>query len=241
MKKFSVRDRQRVSIKSATYALSLLFIMGELVRTKKMETKTCSRCKKEKSVTEFWKNSRALDKLYSYCISCQKLSKQVSTARKRGIKIPYTSVTLNKPKVKNTEKYCLRCEQSLSKTEFTYCNKTRDKLYNYCKSCSAKASRTQYNKNSKSQIGIHYYNMLSLYQYYKLTEYDFQELMNSQKGVCKICYVDFGELSRRASVDHCHATGKIRGLLCGNCNTLLGKIEAQEHLLQNIITYLDKG
>jgi hypothetical protein len=49
-----------------------------------------------------------------------------------------------------------------------------------------------------------------------------EERYTSQEGKCAICRREFSTLSARPSVDHCHKTGLVRGLLCSTCNRLLG-------------------
>jgi len=71
----------------------------------------------------------------------------------------------------------------------------------------------------------HTENMASLWSEYRLTEQDFAALMDKQQGCCRICLKDFGEEAKRACVDHDHYSGKIRGLLCTQCNTRLGWLE----------------
>jgi len=69
-------------------------------------------------------------------------------------------------------------------------------------------------------------------------------MLASQGGVCAIC--ERGERAERngrtlaLAVDHCHTTGKIRGVLCGNCNKALGKFEDNPDFLRNAIIYLAK-
>jgi hypothetical protein len=58
---------------------------------------------------------------------------------------------------------------------------------------------------------------------YGLTADEYWQIYESQDGVCYICRKARG-LRRRLSVDHCHATGFVRGLLCGPCNKLLGHL-----------------
>ena len=57
----------------------------------------------------------------------------------------------------------------------------------------------------------------------------YQELYDLQEGKCAICKKDHSHKSKngvkaKLAVDHNHATGKIRGLLCGSCNRGLGYI-----------------
>jgi hypothetical protein len=56
-----------------------------------------------------------------------------------------------------------------------------------------------------------------------ITANQYDGMYLSQGGVCAICYKP--EIGQRLSVDHCHKTGKVRGLLCDTCNTTLGKFE----------------
>lgn len=66
----------------------------------------------------------------------------------------------------------------------------------------------------------------------------------AQGGVCAIC--ERPERAEREgkpiamAQDHCHATGKLRGVLCGNCNKALGKFEDNPDFLRNAIVYLAK-
>ncbi len=59
---------------------------------------------------------------------------------------------------------------------------------------------------------------------YNLTVEGYEQMLQHQNGVCKICK-GLDPSGRRLAVDHCHTTGEIRGLLCPSCNTALGRIE----------------
>jgi hypothetical protein len=70
---------------------------------------------------------------------------------------------------------------------------------------------------------------------YGILQADYQALLDSQGGVCAIC--------RRIPpdhlcIDHCHTTGRIRGLLCRKCNTGLGCYEDNPELMNMAINYL---
>lgn len=60
---------------------------------------------------------------------------------------------------------------------------------------------------------------------YGITEDEYQSLFNKQGGVCAICGGVPDTRWKMLAVDHDHQTGKVRGLLCMVCNTMLGRLE----------------
>jgi hypothetical protein len=66
---------------------------------------------------------------------------------------------------------------------------------------------------------------------------DMKETNGKEKGGCKLCGgVDDG---KRLAVDHCHKSGRVRGLLCGNCNhKIVGAIENADIDLEALVEYL---
>lgn len=79
---------------------------------------------------------------------------------------------------------------------------------------------------------------------YDLSVEEYQELWDSQKGLCYICNRPervkdrTGKLRDYLSVDHDHKTGKIRALLCHHCNATLGHVQDNPILLLRMIDYL---
>jgi hypothetical protein len=71
---------------------------------------------------------------------------------------------------------------------------------------------------------------------FKLTRDLYNQLLKSQKGRCKICKSP--PITKRLAVDHCHKTGKCRGLLCGKCNSGIAFFNENIDSLKNAITYL---
>jgi hypothetical protein len=98
------------------------------------------------------------------------------------------------------------------------------------------------NKNGASYVSKRYYLKYGI----TLEEYD--RLFKAQDGKCAICkqverrVVNHSrdKESRRLSLDHCHKTGKIRGLLCGDCNPALGNLRDSATILKLAIQYLIK-
>lgn len=75
----------------------------------------------------------------------------------------------------------------------------------------------------------------------KLSEEEYNEKLNFQDGKCAICgKTEMNYINKVLCVDHNHETGKIRDLLCGLCNSGLGKFLENKQLLINAIKYLEK-
>lgn len=73
---------------------------------------------------------------------------------------------------------------------------------------------------------------------YGITLDDYNKMFNDQNGSCKTCFIHQSELKNPLFVDHCHTTGKIRGLLCYKCNSALGFANDDIQVLNNLIEYL---
>lgn len=71
-----------------------------------------------------------------------------------------------------------------------------------------------------------------------LSEAEHEALVLLQDGRCAICGHDAGDRTRRLFVDHCHTSGRVRGLLCGRCNSGLGMFLDDAKLLGRAIAYL---
>lgn len=70
------------------------------------------------------------------------------------------------------------------------------------------------------------YMSTSLKSRYGITLDDYNDMFDKQKGKCDICKTHQMKLNRKLCVDHCHTTGKVRGLLCNRCNSMLGGLES---------------
>jgi hypothetical protein len=73
---------------------------------------------------------------------------------------------------------------------------------------------------------------------YGLTAEQYQQLKELQGGACAICQRARG-ISKRLAVDHDHQTGKVRGLLCGPCNKMLGHARDNPGFFARAIYYLN--
>ena len=72
---------------------------------------------------------------------------------------------------------------------------------------------------------------------YGITEDGYNEMYSSQEGKCKICFTELKD-GRSSSIDHCHNSGIVRGLLCSHCNIMLGMAKDNCETLERAIKYL---
>lgn len=129
-------------------------------------------------------------------------------------------------------KRCPRCKRDLPKAEFWRSSKSSDGLQGWCKTCAvaAKRERSQTAEGKRQKAG---WSRRSLYG---LDPADFDLMVAAQSGVCAIC-----TQPRELHVDHDHETGRIRGLLCSNCNTALGLLGEDVDVLIAALAYLLTG
>lgn len=81
------------------------------------------------------------------------------------------------------------------------------------------------------------------YRQYGITDDDYRTMLAEQGGVCAICHTDdWGKGGSRyvAHIDHNHATGQVRGLLCFSCNTGLGSLKDDPERLRSALAYLER-
>lgn len=74
---------------------------------------------------------------------------------------------------------------------------------------------------------------------YGISLEDYGAMLEAQGGVCRICRKECAS-GMRLAVDHCHQTGRVRGLLCGKCNTGIGQFSHDLALLKSAIAYLEE-
>ncbi len=144
------------------------------------------------------------------------------------------------PKHGPDEKYCGGCGKVKKHAEFYKNRSNWDGVGPRCKPCMAveqakwrDKNREKVNANQRKRRLLKDYNL-------PVEEYD--RLLEAQGDKCAIC--EATETRTRAgnthllSVDHCHETGKVRGLLCNNCNRALGLFNDNPEMLRRAVAYL---
>lgn len=128
-------------------------------------------------------------------------------------------------KVSCNQKICTKCNIKKNLDAFFKNSKS-----NWCKDCKYKYARDTYNK--KSDLERKYINAK---RNFGLEKQDFLEVIKPKK--CEICGYKFESLAEK-NIDHCHETNIIRGVLCGDCNKLLGYSKDSPKILMSAIKYL---
>lgn len=223
--------------------------------------KICNKCNKEKLISEFYKHSSTKDGYNTICKDCMKAYERkgyrhysIKEGKKKCVKCQewldlkyfyknkkkgyYSSYCkecikknlnnnynrLTEISVKGEHRKCSICKKWLDINHFYLLNKNNISLKQSKSTCKECTKSYKYNK-------------------YRITDIEYRKMYNSQKGVCKICGNNNNTKqgrTKRLCVDHCHKTNTVRGLLCDNCNTGLGKFKDSIELLEKSIKYLKK-
>lgn len=141
---------------------------------------------------------------------------------------------------------CSKCREKKEELDFSQRN-------GWCKKCKMLNER-EYRRTRRSKINArrrqfyrdnpeHYAAIMHkerLKRRYGLTVADYDQMFASQGGVCALCKRSCIR-ERRLSVDHCHTTGKVRGLLCVACNLALGYLKDSPTLFRLAAEYLERA
>ena len=119
--------------------------------------------------------------------------------------------------LKDGVKKCAQCGDVKSGNDFHKHNGFRDGLHHICKRCKL-------NEEMLHRYGI------------DLEEFD--RMLAEQGGVCAICGGGLRHGRNRFDIDHDHVTGKVRGLLCSDCNRGIGFLRDNPDILKRAAEYL---
>ena len=132
-------------------------------------------------------------------------------------------------------KACKLCnEEKLLEDFYQFHDKWSDKYYfsSRCRPCHYKHKKE--NPNTPKQT-----KATKLKLRYGLTYEEWEKIREEEGHACMICSITENELGKVLDVDHCHSTGKARGVLCNPCNNMLGRAKDNINLLKAAVTYLE--
>ena len=126
---------------------------------------------------------------------------------------------------------CSTCKEIKPKDGFAKRNNASRGYAYCCKSCINKAIHKSPRKKE-----VRWDQQLR--NKYGITLEEYNTILESQNGKCRICETEECLSGKRMAVDHNHQTGKVRGILCFKCNTGLGKFMDSIDLLKQAASYL---
>lgn len=130
-------------------------------------------------------------------------------------------------------KKCTKCGVEKPLSEFNNDKRRKDGKYGKCRPCHISVSREWQNKNPEKVKNAKWLRQFGV-------SFDFVEGLKKQQNYkCAICFSVLGS-ETKAHIDHCHTTGKVRGILCQKCNQAIGLLMDSVDNLKSAQAYLEK-
>lgn len=125
---------------------------------------------------------------------------------------------------------CSKCCETKQTSEF-YKRSGIKRGYMYlCKTCvkplDSRTKEDNWERSIKSKFGV--------------DKESYNAILAAQGGRCGLCGDTACQSGKRMAVDHCHTTGVVRGLLCYNCNTGLGKFRDNPEVLRKAAEWIER-
>ncbi len=133
---------------------------------------------------------------------------------------------------KTKTRRCSKCRKDRTLDLFFIKKEKNPKYFRFNSPC--KICMREHNKQRKDYLRNYH-----LIRNFGISEDQYNEILEKQDGKCKIC--NKHPSVKKLAVDHCHKTGKIRGLLCEKCNTGLGMFKDDITNLRSAISYIRKS
>ncbi len=215
-------------------------------------TKHCSKCDETKPLEAFGTSKYTGSGFSVYCKACMAATARAYRATPEGKATHRASTEKWIEKAARTvpavgSKVCPKCSTEKPFEQFPKNRRTKNGVGSYCLTCSAEmvrarretpegqqAHRAASKRWREANTDRHSDN--NARWKYGVEHGAYKTLLEQQNGCCAICKTPEGEV--RLAIDHCHDTGKVRGLLCSPCNTGLGQFKDRTDLLTSAISYL---
>lgn len=123
-------------------------------------------------------------------------------------------------------KRCGKCKEIKSTRAFARNKSRKAGIHNECKECQATYNRIWFARKNYGISDAHARRIV--------------DLIRSGEAFCEICGENLILSKTGYSIDHCHMTNKVRGLLCRNCNNGLGHFKDDLYSLEKAQQYLRK-
>ncbi|MET8168366.1 endonuclease VII domain-containing protein [Streptomyces sp. NPDC005329] len=173
-------------------------------------SKKCSSCQELLPVGAFASNRSRSDGLQVNCREC------AAAYYRRRQEAHGKTVRVRVPTPRG-HKRCPQCETVKPHLEWERNKSSSDGWASYCRACRAERNRISYFQRK-----------------YGLTPAELDAMVAEQRGICCICLAAPAE-----HVDHCHKTGRVRGVLCFSCNAALGQFKDRPDAIRRAAAYVE--
>lgn len=181
-----------------------------------MEHRTCSYCKESKTHDNFRKDNLNKSGLSATCRACNII-----------IQKNWYNNNKEKAKAKANKKYHEN-KEAINKKRREHRQLNPELYKQAAKEKYHSSDKIQYREAGWRKAGIK-----------NMTVKRYDELFLKQNESCGICKTHQSSFKRTLSVDHCHKTGNVRGLLCDNCNRALGYLKESKQIINNMLKYIE--
>lgn len=189
-----------------------------------MKSKTCSTCNLDKPISAFAVDPRYKDGCRGQCSTCR--SRLNKNYKKRAID--------HAPPGHKTCSGCGTIKPISAFGKHETCVGGKRRRCRVCCSTAAKAHAKTYSRPKPSYIVE---RNRALRNKYGITHQDYVDLLAEQGGGCALCGRK-PKFDKPLSVDHCHKTGRVRGILCPRCNRALAQLGDNESGLKKAALYI---
>lgn len=128
------------------------------------------------------------------------------------------------------EKQCSLCGTTKTIDQFPANKQGKYGVHSQCLDCRRSVHKYRYANGDSYAV--------RLKKLYNLSVKEYEQMYAEANGRCQVCGTPEEDLNKRLAVDHCHGTGKVRGLLCSKCNTALGQLDDDLNKISSLYSYL---
>lgn len=141
------------------------------------------------------------------------------------------------PVIDDTELFrCTYCKEGRPRSFFTKSQVAKSGWQPHCRPCrNAQAKERYANSKRIREIAAERARLRN----YGILPHEFGAMVAAQNGLCGVCAESLNS-GKKPAVDHCHATGRIRGILCARCNTTIGAALDSPSLLRDLAAYVER-
>lgn len=215
--------------------------------------KKCAKCGETKESAEFYPNRREKDRLSRRCIACSaagrdalaaKYAERPPTAEKKcskcGAVKPSSCFSLDRAHPTGLQSKCRDCAKARSKilASRTVIEVPESKT---CTRCGIEKSSSSFHRNANCIAGVSQRCKQCHARMVAKKKYSLDDEMMSRYDSateCEVCGKSFSD-SLGKVIDHCHATGEVRGFLCNPCNKMLGFARDNPEVMRAAAGYLE--